>query len=335
MQPPFDYTPGADHFYHVRPDELDQLVEELKAIDSSVLKVDTFKQYTGRSVYALTFTDPAADPASKRGLFVSRPHAHEPAGVAACAELAKALAGYRDYKDQNADWRKWVLENLVVTFVPDANPGGSQRAPVKFWDGLEIPNEQFFLWMFGESGGTPGERFPRVAAWDMREVTPPALLGIAYEQIDEHTYVEPNRDYRSTFFQSFFELDKTYNYHVWLDLHQTEFLNSDRNTQVNLPTCYDELPSEMQEQHLSLGEAIHARWGREGGQPRERPVVSYRSNKTQSDFLSKVWLPISKRMIHTVTEVQNNNPRTPVPLQVRLQLVAVLETMDWMVSNTQ
>jgi hypothetical protein len=248
MQSQFTYPSERDRFHQVTPDEMDLLVEELSASSSPALRIDTFRQYTGRNVYALTLTEPSHDPEDKRRLFVSRPHAHEPAGTAACAELVKSLVGYKDYAERNADWRKWVLENFVVTFVPDANPGGSQRAPVKFWDGLKIPNEQFFLWMFGESGETPGERFPRVAAWDMRKVTPPALLGIAYEQIDEYTYVEPNRDYRSTFFRSFFELDEVHHYHVWLDLHQTEFINSDRNTQVNLPTCYDELSEEMQEQ---------------------------------------------------------------------------------------
>lgn len=43
-----------------------------------------------------------------------------------------------------------------------------------------------------------------------------------------------------------------------------------------------------------------------------------------------MWQPIEERMVHLVTEVQNNNPRTPVPLQVHLQLAAILETMGWM-----
>ena len=333
MQPTFAHSPEEDHFYHVTPDEIDQLVKEPEMINSPNLKIDTFQQYAGRNVYAMTFTDPAGDPEGKIKLFVSRPHAHEPAGVAASAELAKSLAGYEDYADHNAEWREWVLANFVITLVPDANPGGSQRSPVKFWDGVKIPNEQFFLWMFGESGATPGERFPRVASWDMRKVIPPRLLGIAYEQIEEHIYVEPNRDYRSTFFQSFFKLDKIYHYHLWMDLHQTEFLNSDRNAQINLPTCYDDLPKNMQKLHSSLGKAIHARWRQEGGSPHKSPVVSYRRNKTQRDFLSRVWLPISKRMIHIVTEVQNNNARTPVPLQVHLQLTAVLEAMGWIMDN--
>ena len=333
MQP--QYTPAleAGHFYHVTPDEVDQLVEELKTIGPPVLRIDTFQQYVGRKVYALTLTDPSGDPEDKQRLFVSRPHAHEPAGVAACMELVKTLVKYKGYENGNAKWRRWALENFVITFVPDANPGGSQRAPVKFWDGSKIPNEKFCRWMFGESGETPGDRFPRVAAWDMREVTPPALLGIAYEQIDEYTYVEPNRDYRSTFFQFFFKLDDVYHYHVWLDLHQTEYINSDRNAHVNLPTCYDDFTEERQKQFLSLGEAIHARWRQEGAQPRENPQTSYGNRGIQWELLDNVWRPIAERMIHIVSEVQNNNSRTPVPMQVRFQLAAVLETMEWMTAD--
>ena len=75
------------------------------------------------------------------------------------------------------------------------------------------------------------------------------------------------------------------------------------------------------------------RWRKEGGNPRDMPVVSYQNNKVQKDFLSNVWFPIAKRMIHTVTEVQNNNPRTPIKMQIRFQLAAILETMEWMMKN--
>lgn len=333
MNPQFTPALEAGHFYHVTPDEVDQLVEELKTMNPPVLRIDVFRQYTGRNVYALTLTDPSGGTDNKRRLFISRPHAHEPAGVAACMELVKTLVKYRGYENANDEWRRWALENFIITFVPDANPGGSQRAPVKFWDGSEVPNEKFFLWMFGESGEKQGDRFPRVAAWDMREVTPPALLGIAYEQIDEYTYAEPNRDYRSTFFRSFFQLDEKYNYHVWLDLHQTEYLNSDRNAHVNLPTCYEDFSEERQKRFYSLGEAILARWRQEGAQPIEHPQISYRSRGTQWELLDKVWRPIAEQMVHVVSEVQNNNPRTPVPMQVRFQLAAVLATMEWMTTD--
>jgi hypothetical protein len=60
------------------------------------------------------------------------------------------------------------------------------------------------------------------------------------------------------------------------------------------------------------------------------PEVPYRNNGAQRALLNAVWRPISERLVHAVTEVQNNNPATPVDEQVRLQLVAVLETLEWM-----
>lgn len=328
MKIPFEQPLLEQYDCCVFPDEVQAMVRDWEGRPE--LTVDIFPQYSGHAVHALTLTDPAVPRAEKQALFVSRPHAHEPAGTAAMAELAKALLSQGIYRALDAEWRRDILSRFVITLVPDANPFGSCRAPVKFWDGSEIPNEKFFLWMFGESGEKAGERFPRVAHWDMREVVPPALLGIAYEQVDEYTYVEPNRDYRSTFFRSFFELDKRYGYDVWLDLHQTEFVNSDRNAEVHLPTCYDDLHVELQRKHRALGEAIHRRWRESGALPKDEPVVPYRNNATQRDFLTAVWLPISSRLVHVVTEVQNNNLRTPVPMQVCFQGVAMLETLDWM-----
>lgn len=324
MKHPFYKKLTNEHPFVVFPSEVDALVKQVKGA-----KVFAFKQFTGHTAWALTFgADGVLD--HKKKLFVSRPHAHEPAGVAACTELIQALAGLGVYAGAWDDWRNWVLSNFVITLVPDANPMGSERAPVKFWDGSEIPNEKFFLWMFGESGETPNERFPRVACWDRREVTEPALLGIAYEQIDDFVYVEPNRDYRSTFFKSFFELDEEYHYDVWLDLHQTEFINSNRNADVHLPTCMYDLPEDMQEKHHSLGNLLHDCWRREGGVPRDTPSIPYQNNATQKAFLDAVWKPISERMVHVVTEIQNNNERTPIAMQVHLQLAAMMETLYWM-----
>jgi hypothetical protein len=324
MKHPFQKTLKDGHPFVVCPDDVDVLVRRL-----SGAKVPGFRQWAGRTVWAVTFGD-EGDLAGKQKLFVSRPHAHEPAGLAAATELIQALAGLGSYANGWDSWRESVLSQFVITLMPDANPAGSMRAPVAFWDGSQIPNASFFLWMFGESGTTPGERFPRVATWDKREVTEPALLGIAYEQIDENVFVEPNRDYRSTFFKSFFCLDEKYHYDVWLDLHQTEFVNSDRNCDVHLPTCLNQLSGSMQKRHLDLGLSLHARWLSAGGVPREKPSVPYQNNETQKAFLDAVWGPISRRMVHIVTEIQNNSPRTPVAMQVHLQLAALMETLDWM-----
>ncbi|MBT5830307.1 MAG: hypothetical protein HOH77_08955 [Candidatus Latescibacteria bacterium] len=324
MKHPFSEIFTPDYDFVVFPGDVARLIEQLEGP-----RIDTFKQWTGDTIWAVTF-GAGEDWSRKKKLFVSRPHAHEPAGVAACAELIRALAGLGIYAQGWDAWRETVLEEFVITLVPDANPMGSVRAPVTFWDGSHISNERFFLWMFGESGEEVGARFPRVACWDKREVTEPALLGIAYEQIDAHTFVEPNRDYRSTFFKSFFELNDRYHYEVWLDLHQTEFVNSDRNCDVHLRTCLYDLPAVMQDKHQALGEALHACWRRAGGVPRDTPSVPYQNNEIQKAFLNTVWRPISEKMVHAVTEIQNNNPKTPNEMQVHLQLAALMETLHWM-----
>ena len=136
----------------------------------------------------------------------------------------------------------------------------------------------------------------------------------------------------ATFFRSFFELDRTYSYDLWMDLHQTEFLGSDRNAGMHLPVNYHELPNGLQQSCRLLAEAVHASWRREGGHPYDEPVIPYRgeSGEVQRTFLERAWGPIASRLIHVSTEVQNNNARTPPHMQVRLQLAAVLEAMDWL-----
>ena len=162
----------------------------------------------------------------------------------------------------------------------------------------------------------------------------PALIGIAYEQLDDTLYVEPNRDYRSPFFRSFFALDEKFGYDVWLDLHQTESERSDSNAAVFLPTCQDELALPWQARHRSLGEAIMARWRQLDARPLQGLHVPYRSDDVQRRYLDQVWHPISERLVHLVTEVQNNNPSTPIAEQVQLQIEAVQTTLKWMAANT-
>ena len=315
--PVMDRTVSEVQDLVVTPDEADAFVADIGDLPN--VKITNWPQYGGRIVYQITLGSKG-----KPHLYFTRPHAHEPGGTAACFEWVRRLC--RDPKDP---WESWLLANYRLSFLPDANPTGSQRAPVKFWDGAVIPNETFFLWMFGASGETEGERFPRVAAWDVRKVTPPKLLGIAYEQIDENTYVEPNRDHRSTFFKAYFALNEREPIDVWLDLHQTEYIGSDRNTHINLPTNFDVLQEDLRGHYMSLGEDITRRWSKEGASPREQPQRPYTGNPTQRDFLNAVWSSITPLTLHLVTEVQNNNPRTPIVDQVRLQMAAMDEALRY------
>jgi hypothetical protein len=304
----------------VTPDEADVFAREIGSL--SGIEIRMWEQFGGRSAYQITLGTEG-----KPHLYFTRPHAHEPAGTAACFEWIRRLCARED------DWSTEILARFRLSFMADANPTGSRRAPVKFWDGTRYPNETFFLWMFGESGEIDGERFPRVGAWDRREVTDPKLLGIAYEQIDEHTYVEPNRDHRSTFFKAYFDLHRREPVDVWLDLHQTEYVGSDRNTHVNLPTNFDDLDADLQTHYQGLGDHIHDRWRAEGATPHDSPRRPYTGNQTQYDFLNAVWSAITPQSLHLVTEVQNNNTRTPVPTQVWLQMAAMDETLRYLDAN--
>lgn len=317
--------PRGSADYVVTPDEVDA---EVACIEGEAdVRVDRYVQFGGRTAYAITL--PCRPEGSLR-LMVGRPHAHEPAGTAACFEMVRQLI---DLDSENEAWRDAVRDRFTVTFMPDANPSGSQWAPVRFWNGAEIPNETFFLWMFGGSGEKNGERFPRVGCWDLREVVEPALIGIAYEQIDDYVFVEPNRDHRSTFFRSFFELDAELGYHVWLDLHRTEYLGSENNCHINMPTALNACSDVLKALYSNIGRAIITRWKDEGANPRPKPQTPYRNRSDQFEFLRKGWQGIASRLVHIVTEVQNNNVRTPVQTQVVLQLTAIDTTMRWMAVN--
>ncbi len=323
--PAFAIAPRAAPTYVVTPDEADAEAARIETLPG--VRIDRYPQFGGRTVYAITL--PCRDGRGLR-LMVGRPHAHEPAGTAACFEVVRQLT---DPDPVNRDWCEAIRDRFTVTFVPDGNPSGSQRAPVQFWDGTEIPNEEFFLWMFGESGDSPSDRFPRVAQWDTRQVVPPARIGIAYERLDQFIYVEPNRDHRSTYFQSFFQLDEQYRYQAWLDLHQTEYVGMANNCHVAAPTDVTGHSARLKDLYAGLGHAIIRRWRAEGGTPMPQPRTPYLDQGDQFRLLSNAWSDIDRRLLHVLTEVQNNSVRTPVDMQVSLSVAAIDATLRWMVEH--
>lgn len=136
--------------YVVTPDEVDAEVARIEG--EADVRVDRYVQFGGRTAYAITL---ACRPEDGLRLMVGRPH--EPAGTAACFEMVRQLI---DPDSENEAWRDAVRDRFTVTFMPDANPSGSQRAPVRFWNGAEIPNETFFLWMFRGIGGKERRTVP-------------------------------------------------------------------------------------------------------------------------------------------------------------------------------
>ena len=61
--------------------------------------------------------------------------------------------------------------------------------------------------------------------------------------------------------------------------------------------------------------------------------IPYGSDDVQRQYLDQVWYPISERLVHLVTEVQNNNPATPIAEQMQLQIETVQTTLAWMAEN--
>lgn len=97
-----------------------------------------------------------------------------------------------------------------------------------------------------------------------------------------------------------------------------------------MPTELDACSDVIEALYSNMGRAIITRWKDEGANPRPKP---YRNRSDQFEFLRKAWHGIASRLVHIVTEVQNNNVRTPVQTQVALQLTAIDTTMRWMAVN--
>jgi hypothetical protein len=127
-----------------------------RAIASS-MRVETMTQYTGEPVFAVTVTDLAAPPAPKRSVWVCVPHAHEPAGTAACMNVLQQLLTGHDLSGRPSQHPcQHILQRVVVTMLPDANPGGRCWAPVLWWDGSQYSNEELWQWMRGVDAETGG-----------------------------------------------------------------------------------------------------------------------------------------------------------------------------------
>lgn len=316
-----------------RPDEVDRLVQQWQQEHAGLLEVEYRAQFGGRPVWTLTVTDRSTPPEGKRKAAFFKPHAHEPAPIAAQMNvISQLLSGKTLAGEPTSLDRDRYLRQALLCFMPDANPAGTAAAPVAAWDGSQYTNEEFWAWMLGPDPAT-GEAWKRVDLWDdTEEETLPLRYGIVYERISEHEYVEPNRHPRSSLMQGLHRLRQRYEWDRWLDLHQTEFENSDRNCMVILPTAFEEQPPERQAIERGLAEAIIAAWSdTEGARPilRAEPL-NYTGE--QREYFVRVWGEIRQTCNLVTTEIQNNSPLTPPRVQQRLNEVAVLTTIEHMLA---
>lgn len=312
------------------PDEVDAKVAQWQDDHGDTLLVESKIQYAGRPVWALTVTDRSVDDAAKRKAMFFKPHAHEPAPIAAQINVINQLLTGETIDGRPSEFdNERVLRECLLVFIPDANPDGTARAPVEAWDGGEYTNDEFWAWMRGPDPET-GLMWKRVDIYDERtEEHLPTRRGLVYEQIDEHRFVEPNRHHASTLFRWIFELVERYDdWMMALSLHQTEFVNSPYNAMIILPCLYDELPAEIRHYSLEWAQEVVDAWGQvEGANPMpEIKPLGYTGE--QRRYFVERWGELYHRFPLITSEVQNNSPRTPPALQQRLNEVAIRTTIE-------
>ncbi|MBM4037410.1 MAG: hypothetical protein FJ290_02755 [Planctomycetes bacterium] len=310
--------------------QLEAKIADWMEIAGRTLRVDSIASFSGHKVYALTLTDPAVPLERKRRCYFSQPHAHEPGTTAGMADAIEQLVTGKDLAGNatRLDIEK-ALAKAILTFNPIGNPQGREAAPVPCWDGSKYTNDQFWCWMRGEDPDNPGKMWKRLDLWDTRVERHPKRIGIVYEQIDEHRYVEPNRSHLSSFFKLFFKLDKEFRYERWLDLHQTEFEKSQFNCMVLLP-IKGLAEGDILAEDAAWGQQVVDAWTRAGYRPQPKPVhLGYTGE--QAEYFRKNWGELHKRMHCISTEVKNNAPDATPEFQMKAQAIAIEESIQRLV----
>ena len=261
----------------------------------------------------------------KRKLLVAQPHAHEPAATAGMMDFLAQLLDGADLAGRPTDLdRQRILDQTLVTLIPDGNPDGRAKAPVDWWDGGKYSNQEFLAFAFGRE--SDGRQARRVGRWSDRDHLP-ALVGFVYEKINEHEYVEPNRDLESSYFRLIRRMRDRHQYHLILDLHQTEFERSKNNCMIILPFMQKQLPQPIQDRNLRWGLAVVAAWQKTGGSPiAEVRPLGYGEDQLQ--YFRKCWGDIFPKTPSLCVEIQNNNPRTTPRVQMQLMETAIGACID-------
>ncbi|NPV08283.1 MAG: hypothetical protein HPY83_10040 [Anaerolineae bacterium] len=318
------------------PHQVDALVRRWREAHPGLISVEALPQYTRHRVYALTVSDGPDDQQDKRGLICAVPHAHEPAATVGILDFVNELltGQHLDRRPSELD-RERILRRCLLTFIPDANPGGRARSPQPYWDGRSLSNNDFLDVAFGIDARTEG-RFKRVARWSMLEDVP-ARLGIVYEQVSEHEYVEPNRDEGSSLVRLSRAMQARHRYHCQVHLHQTEFDwqgKDPTNCMAILPALQDELPEGLQRQNLALAGRMIEAWREVGGHPLPEPRPFGYGEPARGWFV-RCWGEVQRRMPDVLVEVQNNNRNTAPVQQMALCSAGIRAAVGWLVVGAE
>ncbi|MFH1086335.1 MAG: M14 family zinc carboxypeptidase, partial [Chloroflexota bacterium] len=258
----------------VYPWQVDLKVREWLERYPQLVQHQEVEQYTRHKVHALTVTDSEVPADAKRSALFFVPHAHEPAGTAACMNcIQQLLTGHHLDGAPSTLQREAILRQAALTFIPDGNPYGRARCPEPWWDGRRYNNREFINMVFGigdlysdDPAKPRRETFKRVGYF-RADVAAPARIGLVYEQIGQWEYIEPNRgDPRGALArlvaQLAAQLAPTTRFDLTLNLHQTEFEGAPEreNCMVILPALQPDLPRPEQQRNEALAEAVLGAW---------------------------------------------------------------------------
>ncbi len=307
-----------------RQHELEAKIKEWQNRNPAIIRVDHVESYSGYKVYGITISDFTVPAAQKRAHYFSQPHAHEPGTTAGMIDVIEQLVTGKDiYGKPTALNVKDVLNRTVISFCPNGNPFGREKAPVDCWDGSYCDNERFWCWMRGDDPENPGHMWKRLNVWDIRDYNAPDPVGIVYEQIGEFRYAEPNRTQESSYFKIFNKLDAQYHFEAWFDLHQCEeFRQKLYNCEVLL--CSKEFCNPAKEpENIQWANQVLEAWAAYPGLTPDPDPIPLIYTGEQLEYFRANWSPLHQRINIINTEVKNNSPEMTPELQLKAQSIAI------------
>lgn len=315
-------APDAERCWVSHPQEWQPLFRNWSAATDRETEIAAFEQFGGERLVALTLIPRVGDPSAR--LLVAVPHAHEPAPTAACVNAASQLLRGERLDGTPAELPvDAIRDRVLVTFIPDANPQGRARSPMRCWDGASVDNETFWKHAFGIAAD--GTRFGRYPEWRLSEHRP-RQVGIVYERLDADTFVESNTSRLSSHARATDALFERYRYTHYLDMHQHEW-----DEATLLPADFDDRKRDERDATLQWADAIVAAWRSAGSNPRPKPTIPYRGQPRQQLFRD-FWRGRCPGMLTLSTEARNNRydptgEPTPLDYQFRMASVALETTL--------
>ena len=308
-----------------QPEEWQPLFRGLHAEFPASTALDAWSQVGGQEVVALTLGLRPGGGAAPFRLVVAVPHAHEPAPTAAIVDLAsQLLRGAHLDGSPTALPASDILATALVTLLPDVNPQGRIRAPVRCWDGTTCDNEAFWRHAFGIAAD--GSRFGRYPEWRFSEHRP-QRVGLIYEQVDDDLYVEPNVSRRATYVRAVDELFAANRYTHMLEMHQHEWPEV-----AILQAGLEAVPPGDRLRLEHWAERVGAAWRGVGAAPSPRPVTN--RGQPREEQVIDFWSGRCPGMLRLNTEVRNNRLEpgggreiTPLPRQLGTAAAALEATL--------